>query len=44
MIPKVDNKKLSAGKLAGAGKDLLKIEERYQRLVELSPDMIAITG
>ena len=42
MIPKVDNKKLSAGKHVGAEDDLLKIEERYQRLVELSPDMIAL--
>ena len=42
MVPKVDKKKLSAGKRAGAGKDLFKIEERYQRLVELSPDMIAL--
>jgi PAS domain S-box-containing protein len=42
MIPKVDNKKLSAGKHVEAEGDLLKIEERYQRLVELSPDMIAL--
>ena len=42
MVLKVVKKKLSAGKHAGVGKDLLKIEERYQRLVELSPDMIAL--
>jgi PAS domain S-box-containing protein len=42
MVSKVSKKKISAGGSAGAGKDPLKIEESYRRLVELSPDMMAL--
>ncbi len=40
--PRPEDKDSSARLRLEAKKDLLKIEERYQRLVELSPDMIAL--